>query len=390
MAIKHVLANHILIIELPAKIDTTNAQEVEAELLEILDEYPHDKLTLNAEHTTFISSMGLRVILKLKKIDDDMEIIDVKPEVYDVFEMTGFTDMIDIKKAYRVVSIEGKKLIGQGFYGKVYRLSPDTIVKVYYRGGDGSDVLAERRLAKMAFVSGIPTAISYDIVRVKEGNFLGSVFELLDSEEMVELIKKDPDNLEHYIDQYADLIKAINTSKSHDLDDVRLQAKEWLRLIKESKWLDDDFYNKIEALVNTIPESDNMVHGDCHIKNILMQNNEPLLIDMATLARGHQIFEIAPILCTYKLYEATEPGNCESFLGISAETSAKLYDGLLDRIYKDRTPEERKDIDDKILFLACVILLSRTVVYYAQGGERKNFLIKNLKELSEKLTDLNY
>ena len=45
--------------------------------------------------------------------------------------MTGFAEMIEIRKAYRTVSVNGCEVIGAGANGKVYRIDPDTIIKVY-------------------------------------------------------------------------------------------------------------------------------------------------------------------------------------------------------------------------------------------------------------------
>ena len=48
----------------------------------------------------------------------------------------------------------------------------------------------EKKLAKLAFVAGIPTAISFDIVKI--GNTFGSVFELLKAKTFNDLIKEKP------------------------------------------------------------------------------------------------------------------------------------------------------------------------------------------------------
>ena len=153
--------NGILTIKGPETIDTTNATEAGEAFKKVIDaNLGDDALVLDLDTTRYISSVGLRLILKIKKEHDNFKIINANSDVYEVFEMTGFTDIIDVSKAYRRISTEGCKVIGEGFYGRVYRLTPDTIVKVYFRGGDVADVIRERTLAKTAFVLGVPTAIS--------------------------------------------------------------------------------------------------------------------------------------------------------------------------------------------------------------------------------------
>ena len=95
------------------------------------------------------ASAGLRVILRLRKQEPELAIVNVSPEVYEIFEMTGFTEMMPVSRAYRRVSVDGCEVIGQGANGKVYRLDPETIIKVYlnptaFRISTGSGSWPER------------------------------------------------------------------------------------------------------------------------------------------------------------------------------------------------------------------------------------------------------
>ena len=102
-----------------------------------------------------------------------------------------------MKRALREVSVEGCEVIGKGFYGTVYRIDEETIVKVYESPDSLPMIQNEQRLAKLAFVKGVPTAISYDTVKV--GNSYGSVFELLRAISFNDLLKKEPDNLPYFM-----------------------------------------------------------------------------------------------------------------------------------------------------------------------------------------------
>lgn len=91
----------------------------------------HGHLKLDAKNLEYISSAGLRVLLKLRKEQPDLEISHVSNDVYAIFEVTGFTDLLTIKRQLREISVEGCKILGKGGSGTVYRLSEDTIVKVF-------------------------------------------------------------------------------------------------------------------------------------------------------------------------------------------------------------------------------------------------------------------
>ncbi|MCR4785398.1 MAG: phosphotransferase, partial [Lachnospiraceae bacterium] len=49
---------------------------------------------------------------------------------------------------------------------------------------------------------------------------------------------------------------------------------------REDKALSD----RCKALLKTLPETDNLLHGDFHTGNVFLQRGEPLLIDMDRLA----------------------------------------------------------------------------------------------------------
>ena len=143
---------------------------------------------IDLDELSYVSSAGLRVFLRLAKQVGQFKIENASSVVYEVLDMTGFTDMFDVSKAFRRVSIDELDIIGRGAKGAVYRLDPETIVKVIYDTGNEAlaDISRERELARTAFIAGIPTAISYDVVRVDD--HYGAVYELLNASTLAELV----------------------------------------------------------------------------------------------------------------------------------------------------------------------------------------------------------
>ena len=179
---------------LKGSISAANAHEFEEELLAAADEAQGDALRLDAEELAYISSAGLRALVKLmKRCADRVSVVNASSEVYDVFDMTGFTTLMDVKRRIREVSVEGCELIGSGGYGKVYRLDEETIVKVYNPGISLEFVEQEHDVSQKAFLMGVPTAISYDVVKV--GDCYGVVFEMLDAKTTAQIIEADPSQI---------------------------------------------------------------------------------------------------------------------------------------------------------------------------------------------------
>ena len=161
--------NGTLTLVLEGRIDTTNAPEFEKEALDALAANAGMAVVLDADGLAYISSAGLRVLMKLRKqAGAGLTVRNVSPEVYEIFETTGFTELLEVKKRLREISVEGCELIGSGGYGKVYRIDPETIVKIYSPGISLAFVEQERATSQRAFLMGVPTAISYDVVKCGE------------------------------------------------------------------------------------------------------------------------------------------------------------------------------------------------------------------------------
>jgi len=351
-----------------------------------------DNVVFDLEDVPYMSSAGLRVVLKAAKSSKTFEAINASLDLYNTFEMVGFTQMIKIKKAMRVISIEGKEVIGEGFIGKIYRLDPDTIIKVLKRATNISDIEREISLAKKAFILGVPTAIPFDIVKVKEGGY-GSVFELLKSNCFNKLFISNPEKTEEYTQMYINVIKTITSIKVSDSTQLPHKLNEgigWINSLKEAKAFDEKTLNKLDALVHTIPDSNNLVHGDCHIKNIMMQDNEPFLIDMDTLGVGHPIFELTAIYLTYIGYPDKFPGNCDQFLGISDEACRKLFYSVVDSMYADRTEEERNVIVEKCALLGYAWLTQKTLIFEPDNLIRLNNAKERVLSLIDKYDNLAF
>ena len=271
---------------------------------------------------------------------------------------------------------------------------------MYYENGSYKTVSTTIELTKTKLnkfvMSGLgieKLVISDSVKTVEEGKVCyGSVFELLDCASLKALVLNDLDHLDKYIKMHSDLIEKINSTivPSKDLPYSLDATKDWLDVIKKNNIFDDETFNKIVKLVNTIPNIDNMVHGDCHVKNILVQNGEPLLIDMDTLSKGHRIFEFAGIYLWYIAYELTEPGNCLSFLGVDPNVCKKIYYGVLKNIYADKSEKELEEIQAKIEILACVLFLFRQILYSPENTLRREFCVKKLKEGIERFETLEF
>ena len=365
-------------------IDSSNAAKVESEFFDIAKNETFKKLILDFSNVKYISSAGLRVILKLKQQFENISIIETSLEIYDTFQMTGFTELMEISKALRKLDIEGAEVVGDGFFSTVYRIDKDTIIKVFNRTSDPGQIQRELKLAKTAFILGIPTAISFDIVRV--GNKLGVVFEMLDCSSLKGLVTAHPEKIPEYLDKYTELLKKINTTKC-DNPDIPSMKKNYQKKVELLEpYLDKAHYEKLKKIIDNIEERNTFVHGDCHFKNIMVQKDELLLIDMDTLSVGHPIFELAQLYAPYCAFEEDDPGNCKRFLGIEAEDAQKLYYALVKKYFG----KEDQEIIDKIKLVAYTHMVWWNRVNEPDNKVRLEGCKSRLLSLLDKYDDVNF
>ena len=88
-----------LTVALDGRLDTTTAPQLEAELSNSLNDVK--TLVIDMKKLVYISSAGLRVLLKTQKImnkQGTMIVKNISQEIQDIFEVTGFDEILNIEK----------------------------------------------------------------------------------------------------------------------------------------------------------------------------------------------------------------------------------------------------------------------------------------------------
>ena len=290
--------NENIIISLEGRIDTNNAAEVEKEIGDIIAANAGLTPVFDAKELKYISSAGLRVLMKFtKQAGKKLKVQNVSKDVYDIFETTGFTTILEVSKVLREISVEGCELIGSGGYGKVYRIDPETIVKVYNPTISLDMVQLERNVAQKAFLKGVPTAISFDVVKCADS--YGVVFELLDAKTVAQIIDKDPSLVREMGKKSAEMLKSIHNIVVEDeaLPNRKTEALEWHKKI--APYLTQEEADEILTFIQNMPDSKTFLHGDFNSKNIMVNGDEFLLIDIGDAACGHPVFDVAGLILAY-------------------------------------------------------------------------------------------
>ena len=347
-----------LTIQFFGRVDSANAPDVEAEAMKAISSEGPASLVLDMEDLDYISSAGLRVLLRIAKaMKSPPRIVNCCSAVYEIFEMTGFSEMFEVTRAMRRLTVSGCEVIGEGSNGVVYRLDPDTILKVYRNPDALPEINRERELARTAFVLGIPTAIPYDVVRVGEG--YGSVFELLNASSLGELLASGAKTVDEAADMSVELLHQMHATTVNPsvMPSMRETALDWAGFLRD--YLPKDQGEKLYALVEEVPEDNHMLHGDFHVKNVMVQNGESLLIDMDTLCHGHPVFELASTYNAYRGFGQANRAASQSFMGLPYDLMGELWDKILRGYLRTDDEAKLRSVEDKAALVGNARLLRR-------------------------------
>lgn len=252
------------------------------------------------------------------------------------------------------------------------------------------DIHRERELARKAFILGIPTAISYDVVKV--GDSYGSVFELLNAKSFSKLMAAEPEKLDEYVAQYIDLLKKIHSTevKPGDMPDMKAVTLDWVEFLEDC--LPEKQYTKLHRLVEDIPEDHHMIHGDYHTNNVMAQNGEILLIDMDTISMGHPVFEFASVFLAYVGFCEEDHSVAQSFLGLTYEMTQQIWQKSL-RLYLNTDEEEVvNSVAEKSMIIGYTRLLRRIIRrggWNTEDGRSRIALCKSrIEELLDRVDSL--
>lgn len=287
----------MLTINLSGRIDANNAGIIAERISSQMAKFPGETPTFDAANLEYISSAGLRTLLKFRKlIGKNLDVINASDDVYNIFEVTGFTELFNVSKRLREISLEGCPVIGEGYFSTVYRLDADTIVKVFNKfPTDLDSIMAGQKSAREAFIRGIPTAITFDVVRAEK--YYGVVYEMAGAETLAEAVNKNPARLDELSTKAGRLLRDIHSAEFEPgtFPDVLTQWREFVEALYAHEAISLNDRDMLNAILDRIPQRNTFIHYDYHPKNIMLQGDELMLIDIADSVLGYPAIDFSSL-----------------------------------------------------------------------------------------------
>ncbi|MBO6148205.1 MAG: HD domain-containing protein [Lachnospiraceae bacterium] len=294
-------------------------------------------------------------------------------------------------KKYKEVSVDGCALIGRGAKGDVYRYDDELIIKVFNQNNTFRDVEKEIALSRKAFILGIPTAISFGIVSV--GERYGAMYEMVDAETVSSYIAKSPGQVKRYALVMAELartIHSIEVSGDESFPDAIERLRGYIR--KGIAYEDEALANRCMKLLDALPATGTLVHGDFHTGNVFMDKGEPLLIDMDRISMGNPYVEISDMYYFYVILGEEDPSVVESFMGFSYETACAFFREFL-KLYLGTESEDRlNEVIEKASFIGYLRAIHRIHKKPALSEREKETVgryLAKIESLAQRLDSLD-
>ena len=98
MTVQKTIQNQTLTVAPEGRLDTITAPQLESEIRSSLEGMT--ELVFDLEKLVYISSAGLRVLLSAQKTmnkQGTMVLTNVRPEIMEILEITGFADILTIR-----------------------------------------------------------------------------------------------------------------------------------------------------------------------------------------------------------------------------------------------------------------------------------------------------
>ena len=358
------------------RIDGNNAAEIEKELHTVMDGIApaSEKVIIDMEDLDYISSAGLRVLLKLRKradiINKNVEVVNVNDAVYDIMEMTGFNEILSVQRALRKISVDEKNHIRSGVNSDIYHLDNETVVKVFNKNRGLEFIQDIKANARELFALGIPTTMSFDTVKV--GDRYGIVYEKMNTPTLAKMAEKDPAKCEEYGRMMGRLLKTLHETEdiNNEFENYTDKVTEWIDILEErcGDFITPEIAEKMRSVQRAFSRKNVIIHGDFHEGNVMLQDGELMLIDIDDISCGNPAFDLISNFLNHDFIAENAPNAAKISMGVSAEILPALRRYMLMEYTKGNVSDLRT-LESSVRVLAPFRLLLTPAIAW-KGGNR--------------------
>jgi aminoglycoside phosphotransferase (APT) family kinase protein len=183
------------------------------------------------------------------------------------------------------------KLLARGGQADIYEIDSTRILRVLRNPDpqDGQYLMAERTIMAMLREQGVGVPAVYEYCEVN--GLPAFEMERISGSSMMEQLLQNPLAMGSIAHELARLHSGFLRMPAIDgLIDIKKRVD---LLIGFSTWIDDDDRAFVRSLLSSLPDGDNLLHGDFHPGNILTSGGSSYIIDWFGASKGHFLSDIA-------------------------------------------------------------------------------------------------
>lgn len=243
--------------------------------------------------------------------------------------------------------------IGQGRTAEIFKYSNHQIMKLYRMDFSFDVIQNEFNISEWVFQKGLPVPRAYFLV--DHAPQTGIVFERIEGETMLSLLTTQPLLFQELSLQMAEC--HYNLHSQHD-DEGRLPTQKQILsgAIRNTPLLSEDDKAKVITYLSTLPERQQICHGDFHPDNVMLNGtrDQYWVIDWMTGMSGDPAGDVARSWVI--LMSATLSEDTDSAIRLGFETTRDtLLDNYIDH-YMQLSGMSRQELDSWILPVAAARL----------------------------------
>lgn len=337
------------------KITVENVKEIGAGINEYISHNPDRKrIFLDLANIEYISSAGIRLLMMTAKDNSGpVSVFNVSQQVRDILTVTGVDTVLNVHSEFRTLNTEGCKRLGNGWYGTVYRLDEDKIVKIYNDNPINTleNIENERDISRKMYLKGIPCAAVYDIIKTSDGH-LGVIYEFMSGKTIGELLREHPDSIEKYAVVAADLLRLVHGTKVEDRQFPSCRESLGNMIENSGKKLSEEDAGLIYEFLDRFSEHEYLLHGDFNMGNIMINEDSGVLIDVGGAYLGHPAIEIGQKFP----FELINPGYAETEEA-KKNPNVIFYRKFIESYFSDVPGIDFIAVDERLKTVAAFIIL---------------------------------
>lgn len=198
--------------------------------------------------------------------------------------------MNDVGIFGREIDLSSSAVIGSGQCSQVYAYGDDFAVKLFFDTIPEEEIRKEYHNTLVLCQNGLAAVKVYEYVN--HHGRIGILMQRLKGMSVERAILQQPDKLGFFAVKMARNLAAIHQK---DVRDAGLSASSdfYLACIDnclKDRWISEAESRKLREMVRAVPNKDNLIHGDYHILNMMIEQDEIRMIDLADVRTGHPIY----------------------------------------------------------------------------------------------------